>query len=906
MSKDKMSNTTLQHKRTSVSGNVPEPEQLEVGEIALNLADKIIFTKDGTGQVLELSNPEDYLHTTAYGFDNIVDSAAFNKLTVGPDSADDAKLYFETGADTHTLEGREGGIDMDAWIAYNSSDNNNRWKSVTYGNGKFVAVSSYGSNRVMYSEDAMNWTGIPAGDESSTWSAVTYADGKFVAVAYSGIGNRVMHSTDGINWTGATAANPSWNSVAYGNGKFVAVAYGGTNRIMYSTDGINWTAVSGYDSNNWQTVVYGNGKFVAVSNVGDNRVMYSTDGITWTVVPSSNDSNSWRSVTYGAGKFVAVASGGINRVMYSTDGITWTGTPSSNEGNSWDSITYGNGKFVVVATGGTDRIMYSEDAITWTGTTSTNERNNWDSIVYADGKFVAVASNGTNQVMVLDAPEDRSGLYYDNELIATEVNLQPLFDKVNNLSHSGGSLIWSEVTDSGTGEKIVRITGAGADTTNSRNATFRYDPANNRVYQNIYHVTSNKIWADEMLIDGSLNGTGKITAKEIEVETLTSTVSTIGVAAALEQVVLGSIVVGNSGAGTFSDSEQTSAMAITSAFKVVKPNPITNNPDTTVDLDKDGNIYLAGSITSEGLYMSLDSDLSDSVVNSNNALYTNGDGVDFADVKPFLRSLHDRIGGSGGSHDSALIQSQIDSAIANYNWNTSGGDFHDSDLTGGQIDSAISGGNVITTVNGVGPSPSGDIGIHGGNTQTDAGSGTFIVDALNAKVKRITDTNTGTNYDPTNGIVSLPLATTSSVQSQIDTSIDALKFQDSADVATVVDPKLPFGGSSQMTILHASWDASGGTTIPTILSSYGISNITRISEGRYQVDFMTNMVNANYTVTTGCGTNDYSGTGASPRTVSIVARANSSVTVLCERTDDAVNEDNEYMSVMIIGNQVSS
>ena len=260
----------------------------------------------------------------------------------------------------------------------------------------------------------------------------------------------------------------------------------------------------------------------------------------------------------------------------------------------------------------------------------------------------------------------------------------------------------------------------------------------------------------------------------------------------------------------------------------------------------------------------------------------------------------------GGGHDSALIQSQIDSAIANYNWNTTGGDFHDSAITGDQIDSALEKEKYISTVNGVGPSASGDIGIHGGNTQTDAGSGVWIADDLAAKVRRITDTNTGTNYNPTNGVVSLPLATTSSVQTQIDTSIGALKFQDSADVATVVDPKLQFGGSSQMTILHASWDASGGTTIPTILSSYGVSNITRISEGRYQVDFMTNMVNANYTVTTGCGTNDYSGTGASPRTVSIVARANSSVTVLCERTDDAVNEDNEYMSVMIIGNQVSS
>ena len=121
----------------------------------------------------------------------------------------------------------------------------------------------------------------------------------------------------------------------------------------------------------------------------------------------------------------------------------------------------------------------------------------------------------------------------------------------------------------------------------------------------------------------------------------------------------------------------------------------------------------------------------------------------------------------------------------------------------------------------------------------------------------------------------------------------------------LIDPKLQFG-STTTRILHASWDATpaaGFNFDSHGVASYGISGVTRLDVGEFRVDFTTNFVDSNITVTTGCGTQDYSGAGASPRTVSVLARSPSSVTVLCERTDDAVNEDNEYMSVMIVGLQ---
>ena len=67
--------------------------------------------------------------------------------------------------------------------------------------------------------------------------SVTYGDNKFVGVARNGT-NRVMWSTDAINWTAASAAVPdSWYSVTYGGDKFVAVANNGTNQVMWSLTG---------------------------------------------------------------------------------------------------------------------------------------------------------------------------------------------------------------------------------------------------------------------------------------------------------------------------------------------------------------------------------------------------------------------------------------------------------------------------------------------------------------------------------------------------------------------------------------------------------------------------------------------------------------------------------------------
>jgi hypothetical protein len=235
----------------------------------------------------------------------------------------------------------------------------NDWRSVTYGNGLFVAVSETGTgNRVMTSTDGATWTSRTSAADNE-WRSVTFGNGVFVAVSGTGTGNRVMTSPDGITWTSQSSAPDSeWNSITFGNGTFVAVAASGmVDRVMTSTDGVNWTGRTAASNTNfsiWNSVTYGNGLFVAVAEVmfgSSSTVMTSPDGVNWTS-QSAAAPLWWKSVTYGDGLFVAVAaSGTTNRVMTSPDGITWT-SRTAPTGAGWMSVTYGNGLFVAVGFGG--------------------------------------------------------------------------------------------------------------------------------------------------------------------------------------------------------------------------------------------------------------------------------------------------------------------------------------------------------------------------------------------------------------------------------------------------------------------------------------------------------------------------------------------------------------------------
>ena len=127
--------------------------------------------------------------------------------------------------------------------------------------------------------DGTSWSPVDAAAQQQ-WRSVAYGNGVWVAVSTNGITNRVMRSPDnGATWTAVAATEDvNWRSVAYGNGVWVAISSDGTDQVMRSTDdGLSWSAVLATEGNNWESVAYGNGVWVAVSANGTTRVMRSVD-----------------------------------------------------------------------------------------------------------------------------------------------------------------------------------------------------------------------------------------------------------------------------------------------------------------------------------------------------------------------------------------------------------------------------------------------------------------------------------------------------------------------------------------------------------------------------------------------------------------------------------------------------
>lgn len=166
------------------------------------------------------------------------------------------------------------------------------WWRITYGDGKFVIVSDGGNDSTdkgAYSSDGITWTAMTMPAQRH-WRSVTYGNGKFVAVAeYSTDG---AYSTDGITWTKTTMEYNKWRSVTYGNGKFIAVVYD-SGYGAYSIDGISWTAFDLPAVRKWQSVTYGNGKFVAIAwNSTNGAYWKATADITYTISDTSITANS--------------------------------------------------------------------------------------------------------------------------------------------------------------------------------------------------------------------------------------------------------------------------------------------------------------------------------------------------------------------------------------------------------------------------------------------------------------------------------------------------------------------------------------------------------------------------------------------------------------------------------------
>jgi hypothetical protein len=103
---------------------------------------------------------------------------------------------------------------------------------------------------------------------------------------------------------------------------------------------------------------------------------------------------------------------------------------------------------------------------------------------------------------------------------------------------------------------------------------------------------------------------------------------------------------------------------------------------------------------------------------------------------------------------------------------------------------------------------------------------------------------------------------------------------------------------------HASFDGSAGGSFDWATDKIAEGNITsvvRTDTGKYTINFDRDFASAAYTAVCTAGDEDHSGTGSSPRAVNVVSRSAGSMDIVIERTDDAVQDDDGYIAVMVIG-----
>jgi len=269
------------------------------------------------------------------------------------------------------------------------------WKSVCYGNGKFVAIA-HASDIFAYSEDGINWTERKVGSSGiKYWNSICYGNGKFVAVSGNGT---IAFSKNGIDWT-VTGYSHVLTSICYGNGEYVVAGRHVDNYkslIGTSSDGVNWKFIEANTNTDTEdellSICYGNGKFVAVGYDMTNEaytITYSTDAKTWANPFTIDSITEWGSVFFANDKFILIPSFG-NTFASSTDGIEWDIIQASNiEENYWRTGCYANGLCVIISSS-SNKFLYSIDGKTWNEDSITDVNTFWSSICYDNKKYVAV------------------------------------------------------------------------------------------------------------------------------------------------------------------------------------------------------------------------------------------------------------------------------------------------------------------------------------------------------------------------------------------------------------------------------------------------------------------------------------------------------------------------------------
>lgn len=221
----------------------------------------------------------------------------------------------------------------------------------------FVGVGQDGLRIV--SDDGKTWREQQLGKEGETYRAVAFGDGRFVAVGSYGGGNIFAATRDGKTWQMAKNDGKYARFVrAVVHGKELFLAIGGDPGAvgdskpfqLESSDGEKWSDFRDIAGKNiLRRVAWGNDRYVGVGDRG--RRATSKDGRDWQDAPDVKAIDTLVDVVFGKDVFVGVGLHGLR--MWSEDGLKWSTRQTGEEGEHLNSIVWTGERFVAVGAGAT-------------------------------------------------------------------------------------------------------------------------------------------------------------------------------------------------------------------------------------------------------------------------------------------------------------------------------------------------------------------------------------------------------------------------------------------------------------------------------------------------------------------------------------------------------------------------
>ncbi len=147
------------------------------------------------------------------------------------------------------------------WVAA-TLPSSTTWEDVTGGligsSAYFIAVASGGTAAAYSVDNGANWVATGALPSSATWRSVVYGNNRFLAVSRAGTAAAI--STNGVTWTAVvlpTSAN--WNNVSFGDDSFLVIADGGTQALTsFTGETGSWLDRTLPASSTWEESAYGN------------------------------------------------------------------------------------------------------------------------------------------------------------------------------------------------------------------------------------------------------------------------------------------------------------------------------------------------------------------------------------------------------------------------------------------------------------------------------------------------------------------------------------------------------------------------------------------------------------------------------------------------------------------------